>query len=98
MAAYHIASLPSGSLSSLLSKKFWDSSYFNIWIMYVGITRGEQTEFRYFLSGNRFKLSISRIWYVKRVIVSMQLFKVDALVLYHKYAPLRLCNCSNQLS
>ena len=56
MAAYHIASLPSGSLSSLLSKKFWDSSYFNIWIMYVGITRGEQTEFRYFLSGNRFKL------------------------------------------
>ena len=56
MAANHIASLPTGSLSSLLSKKFWDSSYFNIWIMYVGITGGEQTEFKYFLSGNRFKL------------------------------------------
>ena len=46
MVAYHIASLPPKILSDLLNKKFWDSSYFNIWIMYVGITRGEQKEFK----------------------------------------------------
>ena len=55
MVAYHIASLPPKMLSDLLNKKFWDSSYFNIWIMYVGITGGEQTEFKHFLSGSRFK-------------------------------------------
>ena len=55
MAAYHIASLPPKMLSDLLNTKFWDSSYFNIWIMYVGITRGEQREFKHFLSGGHFK-------------------------------------------
>ena len=55
MVAYHIASLPFKMLSDLLNKKFWDSSYFNVWIMYVGITRGEQREFKHFLSGSRFK-------------------------------------------
>ena len=55
MAAYHIASLPPSILSNLLNKVFWDSSYFNIWIMYVGITGGEQREFKQFLSGGRFK-------------------------------------------
>ena len=55
MAAYHIASLPPKMLSDLLNRKFWDSSYFNVWVMYVGITRGEQKEFKRFLSGSRFK-------------------------------------------
>ena len=55
MVAYHIASLPPKMLSDLLNRKFWDSSYFNVWIMYVGITRGEQKEFKHFLSGSRFK-------------------------------------------
>ena len=56
MAAYHIALLPSGTLLGLLNKRFWDSSYFNIWIMYVGITRGEQKVFKQFLSDNHFRL------------------------------------------
>ena len=55
MIAYHIASLPPKMLSDLLNKKFWDSSYFNVWVMYVGITGGEQREFKHFLSGSRFK-------------------------------------------
>ena len=55
MVAYHIASLPPKMLSDLLNKKFWDSSYFNVWVMYVGITKGEQKEFKHFLSGSRFK-------------------------------------------
>ena len=59
MAAYHITSLPSGTLATLLNKRFWDSSYFNIWLMYVGITGGEQREFKQFLSGSRIKLFAS---------------------------------------
>ena len=56
IAAYHIASLPPGVLSNLLNKTFWDSKYFNIWIMYVGITEGDQKKFKQFLSGNPFKV------------------------------------------
>ena len=59
MAAYHITLLPSGALTNLLNNKFWDSSYFNIWIMYVGITGGEQTKFKSFLSGSRYRLFTS---------------------------------------
>ena len=55
MAAYHITSLPPSTLSNLLHTKFWDSSYLNMWVMYVGITRGEQKEFKHFISGSRFK-------------------------------------------
>ena len=55
MVAYHIASLPPKVLTSLLDKKFWDCNCLNIWIMYVGMTGGEQREFKHFLSGSRFK-------------------------------------------
>ena len=54
MAAYHIASLCPRILSRLLDRKFWDSSYFNVWIMYVGITKGKQKNFKVFLFGNRY--------------------------------------------
>ena len=56
MTAYHITSLPPSMLSNILNKTFWDSKYFNIWIMYVGITEGEQKQFKQFLSGSSFKV------------------------------------------
>ena len=53
MAAYYIAFLlPPKVLSNLLNKQFWNSKYFSIWIMYVGITKGEQQKFKNFLPGN----------------------------------------------
>ena len=56
MTAYYITSLPPSLLSNILNKTFWDSKYFNIWIMYVGITKGEQKQFKQFLSGSSFKV------------------------------------------
>ena len=61
LAAYHIASLPPKNLSNLLNKRFWDSSCFNVWLMYVGITRGESKEFKHFLSGAPFKFLTPKI-------------------------------------
>jgi len=60
MAAYHIASLCPRILSRLLDRKFWDSSYFNVWIMYVGITKGKQKKFKVFLFGNRYYRLLAR--------------------------------------
>ena len=59
MAAYHIASLPHVTLSNLLNATFWNSSYLNVWVMYVGITRGKEKGLKQFLSGSHFKLKIS---------------------------------------
>ena len=61
LAAYHIASLPPKNLLNLLNKRFWDVSCFNVWLMYVGITGGENKEFKYFLSGSPFKFLAPKI-------------------------------------
>ena len=52
LAACHIASLPYFTLLNLLKKTFWDIRYLNTWMMYVGITGGQQFVFNHFLSGN----------------------------------------------
>ena len=57
MAAYFIASMPDKEQLKLLKNTFWDIHYFNTWIMYVGITRGESFAWKHFLSGNWLQLS-----------------------------------------
>ena len=41
LAAYYISFLPDSELLKLLHGTFGDSRYFNIWVMYAGITRGK---------------------------------------------------------
>ena len=41
----------------LLEQHFSNSKYFNVWIMYVGLTSGESFAFKHFLSGNKFQVS-----------------------------------------
>ena len=53
LAAYYITSLPDYELLELLHNTFWKIHYFNVWIMYVGITRGKNPAFKLFLSGNQ---------------------------------------------
>ena len=57
MAAHHIASLPYKVQLNLLHDTFWSIRYYNTWMMYVGITGGDQFAFRHYLSGNYFKFS-----------------------------------------
>ena len=53
MAAFYISSLPDSELSKLLYDTFWNSHYFNVWIMYVGITGGKCSAFKSFLSNSQ---------------------------------------------
>ena len=55
MAAWHISMMPEGKQIELLQETFWKHHYYNMWIMYVGITCGSTFALRYFLSGNRFQ-------------------------------------------
>ena len=57
LAAYHVASLSNSTQIKLLKETFWEIRYFNTWIMYVGITGGEQFAWRHFISGNWFQLT-----------------------------------------
>jgi len=56
LAAYYIKRSGSNKETKLLKSKFMDSRYFNMWIMYVGLTKGQSLAFKHFLSGNNFKL------------------------------------------
>ena len=57
MAAYYIALLSDNEQLKLIKNTFWNIRYFNTWIMYVGITHGENFAWKHYLSGNWFQLS-----------------------------------------
>ena len=85
LAAYHIASLSNSEQIKLLSETFWEIHYFNTWIMYVGITGGEQFSWRHFISGNWFQLST---WLFGTSTISKKLLgdKIRCLHLFQCYA------------
>ena len=53
LAANYISFLPDSELLELLHGTFWTIRYFNVWIMYVGITGGKYSAFKSFLSGDQ---------------------------------------------
>ena len=57
LAAYHVTLKHDSDQINLLRKTFWDPKYYNMWIMYVGLTKGQSFSFNHFLSGNLWKLS-----------------------------------------
>ena len=82
LAAYHIASLSRKKQTKLLQSTFWDIRYLNMWIMYVGITGGDQLAWKHFLSGR---------WFV----LSTQLFKpvISKKILNNKIKFIQLFQC-----
>ena len=58
LAAYYISLLPDSELLKLLNDTFWTIRFFNVWIIYIGITGGKSSVFKLFLTGNEsFKTS-----------------------------------------
>ena len=57
LAAYHISLMSEYNQIELLKETFWNSRYFNTWIMYVALTKDQPFPFRHFLSGNWLRLS-----------------------------------------
>ena len=53
LAAYYISLLPGSELLKLLNDTFWTIRFFNVWIMYIGITGGKSFAFKLFLSGDQ---------------------------------------------
>ena len=56
LAAYHISLMSETRQIKLLKETFWNSRYFNTWIMYVALTKDQPFAFKHFLSGNRLQI------------------------------------------
>ena len=57
LAAYHITRMSEGDQLKCMKETFWDNSYYNTWIMYVGLTKNQlPITFKHFLSGKWFLL------------------------------------------
>ena len=54
LAAYHVRSLFTWNQIKILRECFENGSYYNMWIMYAGLTKGASFAFRHFLTGRRF--------------------------------------------
>ena len=55
MAACYISKLSDSKQIGLLKNTFWTIRYYNMWIMYVGITGGKSFALKHFFSGNWFQ-------------------------------------------
>ena len=56
LAAYHISLMPETWQIKLLKETFWKVRYFNVWIMYVALTKDRPFAFKHFLSGNKLQI------------------------------------------
>ena len=67
LAAYHITLMSEVDQIKCMQETFWNNRYYNVWIMYVGLTKNQlPVAFQHFLSGNWFRPSTYlKIWWNK---------------------------------
>ena len=63
LAAWHLSSfsyLNLKKLNSIFHRYFWEHRFLNVWVLYIGITKGESFGFKHFISGNKFWQTVLR--------------------------------------
>ena len=50
LAAFYNANLPADEQLAIIEKKFWSDAYFNMFSMYVSITKGQRPSFKHFFA------------------------------------------------
>ena len=72
LAAYHISLMSENNQIDLLNETFWNSRYFNTWIMYVALTKDQPFPFMHFLSGNWLRLSTRfYLWWLGKAYIGI---------------------------
>ena len=59
LAAHHIANLPADEELKIIEEKFWSAIHFNMFSIYVSLTKGQRPSFKHFLSGGNKSITIS---------------------------------------
>ena len=91
LAAHHITSLSDTTQIDLLKNYFVNDNYFNMWIMYVGLTNGQSFPFNHFLSGNHLIIRTKVLQVFKQQQHISQKFSVNKVIL------LQLFQCFSEI-
>ena len=59
LAAHHIANLPADEELKIIKEKFWSDIHFNMFSIYVSLTKGQRPSFKHFLCGGNKAIAIS---------------------------------------
>ena len=59
LAAHHIANLPADEELKIIEEKFWSDIHFNMFSIYVSLTKGQRPSFKHFLCGGNKVIAIS---------------------------------------
>ena len=59
LAAHHIANLPADEELKIIEEKFWSDIHFNMFSIYVSLTKGQRPSFKNFLCGGNKAIAIS---------------------------------------
>ena len=59
LAAHHIANLPADEELRIIEQKFWSKLHFNMFSIYISLTKGQRPSFKHFLCGGNKVIAIS---------------------------------------
>ena len=59
LAAYHITNLPADEELKIIEEKFWSDIHFNMFSLYMSLTKGQRPSFKHFLCGGNKAIAIS---------------------------------------
>ena len=59
LAAHYIASLPADEELRIIEEKFWSKLHFNMFSIYISLTKGQRRSFKHFLCGGNKSIAIS---------------------------------------
>ena len=67
LAAHHIANLPADEELKIIEEKFWSDIHFNMFSIYVSLTKGQRPSFKHFLCGGNKAIAISDKFLINRL-------------------------------
>ena len=59
LAAHHITNLPADEELRIIKQKFWSKLHFNMFAIYISLTKGQRRSFKHFLCGGNKAMAIS---------------------------------------
>ena len=59
LAAHYISHLPPNEELKVIKASFWSNNYFNMFSMYISVTKGQRSSFKTFLSGGNEAIAIA---------------------------------------
>ena len=59
LAAYHITNLPADEELRIIQQHFWSELHFNMFSIYITLTKGQRSSFKHFLCGGNKAIAIS---------------------------------------